>query len=107
VSVEAKAVLRPGYSAAESKRTLGAALDAHLHPGANAPFGRELFASTLVRFLESRPEVDHVTTFLLVADPCPTGATGEPCVVERVRVDPCRGLVASTGKHVLTLTEQL
>ena len=32
----------------------------YLHPGADAPFGRELFASTLVRFLESRPEVDHV-----------------------------------------------
>jgi hypothetical protein len=107
VSVEAKAVLRPGYNAPESKRTLGAAIDEYLHPGADAPFGRELFASTLVRFLESRPEVDHVTTFLLVADPCPTGATGAPCVVERVSVDPCRGLIASTGKHLLTLTEQL
>jgi len=107
VSVQSKAVLRPGYSAAEAKRTLGAAIDAYLHPGADAPFGRELFASTLVRFLESRPEVDHVTTFLLRADPCPTGATGEPCDVERVTVDPCRGLAASTGEHVFMLTEQL
>ena len=107
VSVEAKIDLRPGYSATESKRTLGAAIDDYLHPAANAPFGRELFASTLVRVLESRPEVDHVTTFLLIADPCPTGATGEPCTVERVTVDPCRGLVASAGKHFLTLTEQL
>ena len=107
VTIEAKIVLRPTFSAAESKISLAAAIDASLHPGVDAAFGRELFGSTLVRFLESRPEVDHVTTFLLVADPCPTGATGAPCVVERVMVDPCRGLVASAGNHVLTLTEQL
>ena len=107
VSVQAQIELRPGYSAAESKRTLGAAIDDYLHPAANAPFGRELFASTLVRFLESRPEVDHVTTFLLLEDPCPRNATGDPCVSERVTVDPCRGLVASAGRHFLTLTERL
>jgi hypothetical protein len=107
VSAQAKIVLRPGYSAAEAKRTLAAAIDAYLHPGADAPFGRDLFASTLVRFLESRSEVDHVTTFVLLEDPCPLNATGDPCLVERVAVDPCRGLVASAGRHVLELTEQL
>jgi hypothetical protein len=107
VSVEATAVLRPGYSASESKRTLGAAIDAYLHPGANAPFGRELFASTMVRLLESRPEIDHVTAFTLVADPSPPGADDDGSRVERVAVDPCRGLVASAGRHALTLAEQL
>ena len=52
-------------------------------------------------------EVDHVTTFDLLEDPCPTNATGDPCPVERVTVDPCRGLVASAGSHELMLTEQL
>ena len=100
-------VLRPGYSASEAKRTLVAAIDGYLHPAADAPFGRELFASTLVRFLESRPEVDHVTDFVLLEDPVPDERNGDPCRVERVTVDPCRGLVASAGSHELDLTEQL
>ncbi len=107
VSVEATALLRPGFSASESKRTLGAAIDAYLHPGAKAPFGRDLFASTMVRFLESRPEVDHVTAFALKAEPCPDASAGIDGRVERVCVDPCRGLVASSGQHALTLAEQL
>ena len=107
VSVSSKIVLRPGYGAAVAKQTLATAIDTYLRPGADAPFGRELFASTLVRFLESRPEVDHVTTFVLYEDPCPRNATGDACIAERVTVDPCRGLVASAARHELMLTERL
>ncbi len=107
VSVDAHAVLRPGVSASDAKRSLRAAIDDYLHPAENAPFGRELFASTIVRFLESRPEIDHVTDFALIADPCPPGVPSDPCRVERVTVDPCRGLVASSGSHALELEEQL
>ena len=107
VSVEATALLRPGFSASEGKRTIAAGIDAFLHPGEHAPFGRELFASTMVRFLETRPEIDHVTSFTLIADPCPPTVPSGPCRVERVTVDACRGLVASSGHHALTLAEQL
>jgi hypothetical protein len=97
VSVRASGILRRGVAAADAKRAIAAAIDAFLHPGPDARFGRELFASTIVTLLEGLPQVDRVTSFALVQ---------AGLAVERVGVDACRGLVASAGRHELTFEEQ-
>ncbi len=100
VTVQAAIVLAPGAGAVEARTRITAALEHRLHPTATDPvrFGRELFASSVAAELETLPDVDHLETFALLAGGAPT---------ERVAVDPCLGIVASSGDHVLTLTEQL
>ncbi|MGA5761798.1 baseplate J/gp47 family protein [Nonomuraea bangladeshensis] len=100
VRVHADVRLRPGVAAAEAAETLTAALEERLHPGGrgSSGFGRSLYPSSLVVFLEERPEVDHLAEFRLL--PPYDGAA-------RVSVDPCRGLVASGGDHELVLREAL
>ncbi len=106
VTVDADLILTPGAAAIDARVAITAALEAFLHPTANRParFGRELFASTVAAWIETRPEVDHLTRFVLLA-PGPGAPT--PAPVERVTVDPCRGMIASAGDHLLKLTEQL
>jgi hypothetical protein len=103
VRIEAEIVLARGVAAAEARLLLHAAVDGYLHPlagvrGGAAPFGRALYASAVVAFLEGRPEVDHVESFRLLL---PVAGA------DRVPVDACRGLIASAGDHALVLQEQL
>jgi hypothetical protein len=100
VTVHAAILLAPGAAAVDARTRITAALEHRLHPTATDPvrFGRELFASSVAAELEALPDVDHLETFALLAGGAPT---------ERVAVDPCRGIVASAGDHVLTLTERL
>jgi hypothetical protein len=76
-------------------------LESLLHPVRRQPvwFGRPLFASEVVAFLESLPVVDRVATFRLTDG---DGAEADP-----VAVDADRGLVASSGAHDLTVEETL
>jgi hypothetical protein len=100
VTVQAALALTPGAAAVDARARILAALERLLHPTASDPvrFGRELFASSVAAWMENLPDVDHLDTFVLLA-------AGVP--VERVAVDPCRGIVASAGDHALTLEEQL
>lgn len=99
VRVEADVRLTRGVPALDGRNAITSALRAWLHPTSTLPppFGREVFASVVVAFLEGLPEVDRVTAFALVgpAGPAPS-----------VAVDPCRGLVAS-GDHRIVVTEQI
>jgi hypothetical protein len=99
VTVSATLILMRGVAAVDARRTIGDALERLLHPTSRDPvgFGRELFASTVSAYLEARPEVDHIEAFSLSGPDGPT---------ERVTVDACRGLVASSGSHALVLEEQ-
>ena len=99
VRVEATILLAPGVPALTGQDAITVALRAWLHPATTLPprFGRELFGSAVVSFLEGLPEVDRVTAFALVGPDGPATS---------VAVDPCRGLVAS-GDHHLVVTEQL
>lgn len=101
VSVVATVRLRRGIAALTGKESIAAALEAVLHPTGARPtrWGRSLYASTLISFLERQASVDVVTRFDLRA------ADGSS--VELVEVDPCRGLYCSSGSHVLTCEEQL
>lgn len=97
VTVTARVVLAPGIPSLPGRAAIHDGLEAFLHPARRLPvrFGRPLFASEVVAFLESLPVVDRVATFRLAggADP--------------VVVDPARGLVASSGAHDLTVEETL
>ncbi|MEV0170640.1 baseplate J/gp47 family protein [Streptomyces sp. NPDC050803] len=101
VTVVATISLRRGVDALTGKESITAALEALLHPASTVPvrWGQSLYASTLIAFLERRPEVDVVTSFQL------RDAGGTP--VEVVEVDRCRGLYCSSGAHVLMCEEQL
>ncbi|WP_168223516.1 baseplate J/gp47 family protein [Pseudarthrobacter sp. NIBRBAC000502772] len=101
VTVVASIRLRRGTAALTGKETIAAALETVLHPTATFPvrWGRTLYASTLVAFLERQQSVDVVTAFEL------RDATG--AAVELVEVDPCRGLYCSAAGHELTCEEQL
>jgi hypothetical protein len=105
IGVAAQIVLVRGVAAAEAVTSLHAAIDGMLHPlTASGPaFGRPLYRSTVVAFLEGRPEVDHVESLTLTA----TAAGTTISAPERVDVDPLRGLVASSGVHDLGLEERL
>jgi len=101
VRFRARIVLRRGVASAEARVRILDAVENELHPLSGeegAPFGRALYPSSLVAFLERLPDVDHVTAFALLA-PNTTG--------DVVAVDACRGLVASGGGHELALTETL
>ena len=100
VTIHAAIVLTPGAAAVDARTRIVAALEQRLHPTVTDPvrFGRELFASSVAADLESLPDVDHLESFALLAGGAPT---------ERVTVEACRGIVASAGDHLLTLTEQL
>jgi Baseplate J-like protein len=93
--------LRPGIAALTGKETITAALETLLHPTGTVPtrWGRTLYASTLIAFLERQPSVDVVTSFDL------RDATGSS--VELVEVDACRGLYCSSAAHEIACEEQL
>lgn len=101
VSVVAKVRLRRGIAALTGKEAITTALEAVLHPTSIRPtrWGRSLYASTLISFLERQRSVDVVTSFELRDD---SGTS-----VELVEVDACRGLYCSSGAHEVTCEEQL
>ncbi|MFI6567435.1 baseplate J/gp47 family protein [Streptomyces sp. NPDC050534] len=100
-TVVASITLRRGIAALTGKESITAALEASLHPVGPMPtrWGRPLYASTLISFLERQPVVDVVTSFQL------HNADGAP--VEVIEVDRCRGLYCSSAAHELTCEEQL
>lgn len=101
VSVTAELLLAPRVPALVGKQTVLGRLEAWLHPATARPvrFGRPLFASEVVTFLESLDLVDRVTSFALDDD---AGPAPDPVVPDRVW-----GLVASSGSHSITVGEQL
>ncbi|MGX4695369.1 baseplate J/gp47 family protein [Streptomyces sp. JNUCC 63] len=100
-TVVASITLRRGVAALTGRESITAALEAVLHPVGTTPtrWGRSLYASTLISFLERRPAVDVVTSFQL------RDVSGTP--VEVIEVDGCRGLYCSSAAHELTCEEQL
>jgi hypothetical protein len=100
-TVIAAITLRRGVAALTGKEAITAALEAVLHPAGTVPtrWGRSLYASTLISFLERQPAVDVVGPFEL------RDASGT--VVEVIEVDPCRGLYCSSAAHELSCSEQL
>lgn len=103
VGVDARIVLIRRVAAADAQTSLTAAIDELLHPlaGGEPTFGRALYRSTVVAFLEGRPEIDHVVAVSL------RSSRGIDSTDERIGVDPLRGMVASAGDHELELEEQL
>lgn len=101
VTVVATIRLRPGVAALTGTEAVTTALELVLHPTGTLPvrWGRTLYASTLVAFLERQPVVDVVTDFEL--------RDGSGAALELVEVDPCRGLYCSSGDHHLSCEEQL
>ena len=101
VTVTGHLVLARGVASLAGRTAVLDQLERWLHPALRtAPrFGGGLYASAVVTFLESLPEVDHVETFDLTL---PDGSHADP-----VTVDPVRGLVASAGHHDVTVEEQL
>jgi hypothetical protein len=101
VTVVASIRLRPGVAALTGTEAVTTALELALHPTGTMPvrWGRTLYASALIAFLERRPEVDVVTDFEL--------RDGSGSAVELVEVDPCRGLYCSSGHHHVSCEEQL
>jgi hypothetical protein len=101
VSVTADVVLAPRVPALVGKHEIIDQLEAWLHPAKARPirFGRPLFTSQVVAFLESLEVVDHVSTFALQDE---TGPAPDPIVPEQAW-----GLVASSGSHAITVREQL
>jgi hypothetical protein len=102
VSVEAELQLERGRPAGEAKRRIEADLREWLRPAGSNPerseFGRSLFLSSVVWFLETHADVDFVVG-------CAFG--GEHAGLERVDVDGCRGLVASAVEHALKVKAAL
>jgi hypothetical protein len=101
VSVTADILLAPRIPALVAKQVILDRLEAWLHPAKARPvrFGRPLFTSQVVAFLESLQVVDRVNSFALsdAAGPAP-----DPIVPEQAW-----GLVASSGSHSITVREQL
>jgi hypothetical protein len=102
VSVQAEVRLEPGRPAGEAKRQIEADLRDWLRPTGSNPerseFGRSLFLSSVVWFLENHDDVDFVV------DPAFGGADAS---LERIDVDGCRGLVASAAEHELKVVAAL
>ena len=101
VSVTADVVLAPLVPALVGKQAVLDQLEAWLHPAKARPirFGRPLFTSQVVAFLESLEVVDHVSRFALQDE---TGPAPDPVVPAQEW-----GLVASSGSHVISVREQL
>lgn len=101
VTVAAHVLLVPGTPALVGRESIIGSLEAWLHPARSVPvrFGRPLFASEVVAFLESMAVVDRVASFSLTDV---DGVAADPFVV-----DAGRGLVASSGNHALTVEEAL
>jgi hypothetical protein len=101
VTVTAHIVLVPGIPSLSGRQAILDGLESFLRPARRRPvrFGRPLFASEVVAFLESLSVVDRVATFQLTDA---AGAAADPVVV-----DAARGLVASSGTHGLTVEETL
>jgi hypothetical protein len=104
VGVGATAVLRRGVVAGEARAAVERDLRAFLHPlgglRRRGGFGRPLFRSEVVHFLEGHPLVDFVgedgVEFL-----------GAHAGLERVDVHACRGLIASAAEHELKVRATL
>jgi hypothetical protein len=101
VSVTADIVLAPRVPALVGKREVLDRLEAWLHPAKARPvrFGRPLFTSEVVAFLESLDVVDRVGSFAMHDE---SGPAPDPVVPEQAW-----GLVASSGSHAITVREQL
>ena len=101
VTVTADIVLAPGVPALVGKQEVLDRLEAWLHPAQARPvrFGRPLFASQVVAFLESLDVVDRVAAFALADE---DGPAPDPVVPEHAW-----GLVASSGSHTVSVREQL
>jgi hypothetical protein len=101
VTVMATIRLRPGIAALTGKEQIAAALETFLHPTGTTPvrWGRTLYASAVIAFLERHPSVDVVESFEL--------HDGTGAAIEMVEVDVCRGLYCSSAQHALTCEEQL
>jgi hypothetical protein len=102
VSVEAELQLQRGRPAGEAKRQIEADLREWLRPAGTNPerseFGRSLFLSAVVWFLENHADVDFVVN-------CAFG--GDQAGLERIDIDGCRGLVASAADHSLKVRAAL
>lgn len=100
--VSATLVLQPGVQGGEARDRIAADLSEWLRPlGPNpdrSDFGRTLFLSSVVWWLESRSEVAYVKS-------CAFG--GDFAGLDRIDVDGCRGLVASAAAHDLHVEPQL
>ena len=101
VSVTADIVLSPRVPALVGKQAVLERLEAWLHPAKARPvrFGRPLFTSQVVDFLESLDVVDRVSSFALLDA---SGPAPDPILPEQAW-----GLVASAGLHTITVREQL
>jgi hypothetical protein len=101
VSVTADVVLAPRVPALVGKQAVLERLEAWLHPAKARPvrFGRPLFTSQVVAFLESIDVVDRVSSFALFDA---SGPAPDPIVPEQAW-----GLVASSGSHTITVRELL
>jgi hypothetical protein len=104
VSVRTTLKLVPGVAAGDAAKRIEEDLRSFLHPlgprRRTAGFGRSLFRSELLSFFEHHPLVRFVVDGLLDFEGANAGE-------ERIDVDPCRGLIASAEKHVLTVEATL
>jgi hypothetical protein len=104
VGVSTTAVLRPGVVAGDARATLERDLRTFLHPLGGlrraAGFGRPLFRSELLQFLEGHELVDYVGEDGL-------DFLGALAGRERIDVHPCRGLIASAADHDLKVQATL
>jgi hypothetical protein len=104
VSVRATLKLVPGVAAGDAAKQLDDDLKRFLHPLGEsrraAGFGRSLFRSELLSFFEHHQLVRFVVDGLLDFEGANAGE-------QRIDVDPCRGLIASTETHVLTVEATL
>lgn len=100
--VSATLVLQPAVQGGQARDQIASDLSEWLRPlGPNpdrSDFGRTLFLSSVVWWLESRAEVSYVQS-------CAFG--GDYAGLDRIDVDGCRGLVASAAVHDLHMEPQL
>ncbi len=95
--VDAGVVLRHGVSAASARSSVTNALDREWRAVSRADnFGRRVFASSVIAFMEALPEVDHVTDLALSEDGAEGCGDCSPTC-----------LTVSSGVHSLRLKEQL
>jgi len=104
VAVSTTAVLRRGVLAGEARAIVEADLRAFLHPLGGrrraAGFGRPLFRSELLQFLEGHRLVEFVGEDGL-------DFLGPHAGLERIDVHPCRGLVAAAAEQDLKVQAAL
>ena len=98
VGVAATLRLRPELSAGPARERIERDLRRFLHPTSGRRFGAPLFRSDVIRMLEEHRDVELASGVDFL---------GEGAGLERLEVDPCRGLVASAAVHLLTVEAQL